>query len=116
MAYSQRRSRTTCPISKGPQSVTRSPVNPGPVADLAPSDTTITDYDRKHFATYLMLLDAVRDGRAIDDIIREVLQINSQGDRAKALRAYDSHLARARWMAEHGREQLHKSGRDRRVE
>nr|WP_246463420.1 hypothetical protein [Nitrospirillum iridis] len=83
---------------------------------MAPSDTTITDYDRRHFATYLMLLDAARDGVAIDDIIREVLQINPQADRAKALRTYDSHLARARWMTEHGHEQLLKGTRDRRVE
>jgi hypothetical protein len=82
--------------------VTRPSVNPGPVADQAPTDPELTDYDRRHLVTYLMLLDAIRDGIDRDSIAREVLQIDPVAETDRAARAFDSHLARARWMTAHG--------------
>ena len=72
------------------------------VADEAPSENRLTDYDRAHVAIYLRLLDAAEEGAPWEDVARIVFGVDpaSQPDRAKKI--HDSHLARARWMAEHG--------------
>ncbi len=41
----------------------RPKVDAGPAAEFAPAGETLTDYDRLHLITYLMLLDAVRMAR-----------------------------------------------------
>ena len=51
---------------------------------------------------YVMLLDAVKDGVDRNEIAREILQIDPVVEADRAIRAYDSHLARARWMSTHG--------------
>jgi hypothetical protein len=81
-------------------------VDAGPVADEAPSGSTITDYDRRHLITYLRLLDAVRDGVDREVITHEVLQLASGTPPERAQRAYYSHLARARWMTQQGYQKL----------
>ena len=58
------------------------PLDPD-VAALAPSDSALTPYDQEHAVTYMRLLDPEREP-----------------DRAR--RAFDSHLARARWMTRYG--------------
>ena len=60
-------------------------VNAGPAADSAPTTDSITDYDRRHLITYLMLLDAVKDGIDPADCAREILQIDpvAEPDRAR---------------------------------
>ena len=62
----------------------RPSVNPGPVADAAPTEPTLTDYDRRYLVVYMMLLDAVKDGADRDEIAREILQIDpvAEPDRA----------------------------------
>lgn len=80
--------------------------NASPVLDEAPTEDGLTDYDRQHLATYLMLLDAVDAGTRPDQIIRDVLQLDPVHDRERALRAFESHLARARWMARVGYQYL----------
>lgn len=72
------------------------------VADEAPVENRLTDYDRAHFAIYLRLLDAAEEGAPWEDAARIVLGVDpaSQYDRAKKM--HDSHLMRARWMTEHG--------------
>jgi len=87
----------------------RPSVNPGPVADAAPTEPTLTDYDRRYLIVYMMLLDAVKDGADRDEIAREILQIDPVADADRALRAYESHLARARWMSAHGYQHLLKA-------
>jgi hypothetical protein len=72
------------------------------VADAAPTENRVTDYDRSHFANYLRLLDAAEEGASWVEVARIVLGIDSTGDLDRAKRVYDSHLARARWMTEHG--------------
>jgi hypothetical protein len=72
------------------------------VADSAPHDDVLTDYDRQHFATYLRLLDAESEGADWAEVARIVLNIDPQEQPARARRAWESHLARAKWMTEHG--------------
>jgi hypothetical protein len=72
------------------------------VADSAPEDAVLTDYDRQHFATYLRLLDAESEGADWVEVARIVLHIDAKHEPARARRAWESHLARARWMTEHG--------------
>jgi hypothetical protein len=74
------------------------PLDPD-VADVAPSETTLTPYDREHMITYLRLLDADHYGADWREISRIVLHINPERERDRAKQALDSHLARARWMA-----------------
>lgn len=72
------------------------------VADSAPSEACVTDYDRAHFTTYLRLLDAAAEGAPWADVARIVLEIDAAKEPDRAKTVYESHLARARWMKEHG--------------
>jgi hypothetical protein len=78
------------------------PPNDPDVADTAPTDSTLTDYDRQHFLTYLRLLDADDEGADWREVARIVLHIDPDREPARARTAFDSHLARAKWMTEHG--------------
>jgi hypothetical protein len=78
------------------------PPNDPDVADTAPTDSTLTDYDRQHFVTYLRLLDADDEGADWREVARIVLHIDPDREPACARTAFDSHLARAKWMTEHG--------------
>lgn len=73
-----------------------------PVFDEAPTGAALTDYDRLHLVTYLRLLDAAADGADPDEVARIVLRIDPDEEPERARRAYDSHLARVRWMTENG--------------
>ena len=46
------------------------------IADLAPTEAHVTDYDRQHAALYLRLLDAAEEGAAWEDVARIVLAID----------------------------------------
>jgi hypothetical protein len=78
------------------------PPNDPDVADTASTDPTLTDYDRQHFVTYLRLLDADDEGADWREVARIVLHIDPDREPARARTAFDSHLARAKWMTEHG--------------
>jgi Uncharacterized conserved protein (DUF2285) len=80
------------------------------VADLAPEDDGLTDYDRKHFATYLRLLDAEAEGADWAEVARIVLRIDPSKQRGRARLAWESHLARAKWMTQHGYQHLLRGG------
>ena len=83
-----------------------------PVQDEAPTGAALTDYDRLHFITYLRLLDAEVDPTATwQEACRIVLRIDPEGEPERARRAYDSHLARAKWMTESGCQHLLREGR-----
>lgn len=77
------------------------PLNPD-VADEAPKAPTLTAYDKDHLVTYLRLLDADADGADWREVARLVLHIDADREPDRARRAFDSHLARARWMTEQG--------------
>ena len=81
-----------------------------PVADAAPSAPTLTGYDRKHLVTYLRVLDADTEGADWREIARIVLQIDPDREPDRARRAFETHLARARWMTEHGYRHLLRGG------
>lgn len=91
--------------------MTRSELEP-PVNDEAPTSAALTDYDRLHFVTYLRLLDSQEDPTARwEEACRIVLRIDPASEPARARRAYDTHLTRARWMTESGYKHLLRDAR-----
>jgi hypothetical protein len=81
------------------------PLDP-PVADTAPDAQTLTPYDEEHLVTYLRLLDADADGADWAEVARLVLHIDPRSEPSRARRAWESHLARAKWMTERGYQHL----------
>ena len=73
---------------------------------LAPSDPALTVYDEQHVITYLCMLVANADGADWREVSRIVLHIDAEREPDRARRAFDSHLARAKWMTEVGYRQL----------
>ncbi len=77
------------------------PLDPD-VADSAPGAPVLTIYDEQHLATYWRLLDAAAEGADWKEVARIVLRIDPDHEPARARNAFDTHLARANWMADHG--------------
>jgi hypothetical protein len=77
------------------------PLDP-PVADRAPDPDTLTGYDEEHLITYLRLLDADAAGADWTEAARIVLHIDPSHEPERARRSWESHLARAKWLTEHG--------------
>ena len=77
------------------------PLNPT-VADLAPDEPALTSYDEQHAVTYARLLDAEADNADWHEVARIVLHIDPVSEPVRARNAYESHLARAKWVARHG--------------
>ena len=73
------------------------------VADVAPNEPALTDYDEQHVVTYLRLLQAEDEGADWREVARIVLHIDSEREPDRARTAYQSHLARAKWVTEQGR-------------
>jgi hypothetical protein len=80
------------------------------VADAAPDEPTLTPYDEQHAVTYARLLDAEKANADWREVATIVLQIDPIAEPDRARRAYDSHLARAKWVARHGYRQLLSGG------
>lgn len=78
-----------------------SPAHPE-VADTTPASDQLTAYDKQHLITYLRLLDADADGADWKEAARIVLRVDPDAEPDRAKRTWESHLARARWMTEHG--------------
>ena len=74
------------------------PLDPD-VVDLAPTGSTLTTYDEEHVVTYIRMLDADREGADWREVSRIVLHIDPEQQPDRARRAFDSHLARAKWAA-----------------
>jgi glycerol-3-phosphate O-acyltransferase len=70
--------------------------------DRPPESATLTDYDRTHMKLYMRLLDAATDGAAWQEAVSVLFGIDPDKNPERARRVHDSHLARARWMTEHG--------------
>ena len=81
-----------------------------PVSDIAPSANVLTRYDEEHLVTYLRLLDAEAEGADWWEVARIVLHIDPACEADRARKAWESHLARARWMTEHGYRHLLRGG------
>jgi hypothetical protein len=80
------------------------------VSDIAPDKTVLTGYDEQHLITYLRLLDAEADGADWEEVAKIVLHIDPAGERDRARRAWESHLARAKWMTDNGYRHLLRGG------
>lgn len=78
------------------------PLDPD-VADAAPTDQILTVYDEQHVVTYMRLLQAESEGADWAEVARVVLHMDAEREPDRARRAYQSHLARAKWLTEQGR-------------
>ncbi|MGM4954129.1 DUF2285 domain-containing protein [Bradyrhizobium barranii] len=78
------------------------PLDPD-IADAAPSDPKLTPYDEQHVVTYIRLLQAEGEGADWREVARIVLHLDPQREPDRARTAYQSHLARAKWVTEQGR-------------
>jgi hypothetical protein len=76
------------------------------VADLTPNDPALTGYDEEHLVTYLRMLDTNADGADWREVSLIVLHIDPGREPDRVRRAFDGHLARARWMSDSGCKQL----------
>ena len=78
-------------------------------ADEPPQSASLTDYDRRHLALYVRLLDAAEEGAEWTEVARVLFGLDPKRDGERARRVYDSHLARALWMTDHGYSDLLRS-------
>ncbi|MEQ1524571.1 MAG: DUF2285 domain-containing protein [Aestuariivirga sp.] len=76
------------------------------IAVEPPESGSITAYDRAHFATYLSLLYAAGEGENDLEMARNILMIDPEKEPHRARQALESHLKRARWLAESGYQSL----------
>jgi len=70
--------------------------------DEPPASNALTAYDREHLKTYLRLLDAEADGAGWAEIAARLFGLDPSKEPERAARVYANHLARARWISEHG--------------
>lgn len=70
--------------------------------DRPPDSPRLTDYDERHLATYLRLLDADEEGADWREAVRIIFGLDPDREPERARMVHDSHLARARWMTEAG--------------
>jgi hypothetical protein len=87
----------------------KAPLDPD-VADTAPMDSMLTVYDEEHIITYLRMLDANAVDADWREVARIVLHLDPDREPDRARKAFDSHLARAKWMTEHGYRHLLRGG------
>lgn len=70
--------------------------------DEPPPGLGLTPYDREHMALYLRLLDAARDGADWREAVQILFGLDPDLDPQRSRHIHDAHLARARWMSDHG--------------
>ena len=68
-----------------------SPSN-APIAETAPTEPQLTDYDRVHLRTYLRLLDAAIEGASWEEATFIVLGIDVMTEPDRARRVHEEHL------------------------
>lgn len=72
------------------------------VADEAPTSPVLTGYDEERILTYIRLLDAASEDADWREVAKIVLHIDPEKEPERAHRAWETHLARARWMTSTG--------------
>ncbi|CAM5592720.1 hypothetical protein ATER59S_05320 [Aquamicrobium terrae] len=82
-----------------------------PFLDQPPESSELTDYDRAHMKEYMRVLDASADGADWREAVAVIFGLDAEAEPDRARRVHDTHLARARWMTEHGYRQLLREGR-----
>lgn len=70
--------------------------------DSPPTADKPTDYDWTHRICYLRLLDADAEGADWREVAQTVMDLDPNADPDGARAAWESHLARAKWMTTHG--------------
>ena len=75
-------------------------------ADEPPQSDRLSAYDERHLVTYLRLLDAEKDEASWEEVVSIIFAIDPVSEPDRARRIYDTHLARARWMTQHGYKHL----------
>lgn len=70
--------------------------------DSPPESAELTDYDRAHMKEYMRVHDAAADGADWREAVAVIFGIDPDAEPERARLVHDSHLARARWMTEHG--------------
>lgn len=86
------------------------PLDKPVVADLAPSGPDLTVYDEQHGISYLRILDAEAEGADWREVSRIILGIDPESEPARARRAFESHLERAKWVVDSGYRRLLRQG------
>ncbi len=74
--------------------------------DVPPQGAVVTEYDRRHMAQYMRLLDAAGEGASWQEAAQIILGLNAQKEPERARMVYDAHLERARWLSSEGYRQL----------
>lgn len=70
--------------------------------DMPPQAEELTDYDERHFITYIRILDAKAEGADWREIAHVLFDIDATLEPNRAKKVHDNHLARAKWMTESG--------------
>ncbi|USI71514.1 DNA -binding domain-containing protein [Sphingomonas morindae] len=78
--------------------------------DDPPASDELTGYDREHMILYLRLLDASRDGADWREAVEILFGLDPAQEPQRCRHMHDTHLARARWMTEHGYRHLVREG------
>lgn len=80
--------------------------------DEPPTSPVLTDYDRGHMKLYMRVLDAAADGADWREAVAIIFGVDPAAEPERARHVHDSHLARARWMTEHGYREILREGRE----
>ncbi|MGX5848057.1 DUF2285 domain-containing protein [Mesorhizobium sp. PL10] len=72
------------------------------IADEAPTSSVLTGYDEERLLSHIRLLDAATEDADWREVARIVLHIDPEKEPERAFRAWETHLARARWMTTNG--------------
>jgi hypothetical protein len=78
--------------------------------DRAPTDPTLTDYDREHLVLYLRLLDAAEDGADWREVVQVLFDVDPTTHPERARLMHQSHLEHARWFSSEGYRDLLRQG------
>jgi hypothetical protein len=76
------------------------------IADVAAWSDQVTTYDERHFLTYARLLDAEAENADWREVARHVLLRDPDKNPEQAHQCWQTHLARAKWVATTGYRQL----------
>ena len=72
------------------------------INEAPPASEHLTDYDRRHLATYARLLDAAADEADWREVATVVLGLDPSAEPERSERVHAAHLERARWMTRIG--------------
>jgi hypothetical protein len=75
------------------------------IADTVAWSDVITRYDQEHFVAYARILDAERANASWREAARVILRCDPDKEPARAWACWETHLARAKWIATKGLQQ-----------